>query len=374
MTATGYFSLNAFWRLGHGQGLAGLPHALRNSRSARYLNCNFTDIDDHAGQFGFWEIVSRIGQLAEKGLIPTPSIFVRSGRGLWLMWVLVDSGESELPPTAHASRLLLWNAVQAELGRRLSGIGADQGALDVARITRVPGSINSKAEQRVRYLFPSNDGKRGFTYTMEQMAASLGVEPPVLHRSGRSPSVPSQPAVTGHRALAEHGLDDFLRLRTMRGGFSDGSRNNAALIFANILHANGLDQVTIEREVSKLAAECRPPLTVREVANVLRKKGTYRVMRDQLIANRLYVTDAEGAAIPRWSSGRALPAAAQVETEPFERRDLILKLVSGLTRWPPCRQMAETLRAHGVHVSHVTVSKDYRILRSKRSPSLPLIE
>jgi hypothetical protein len=268
--------------------------------------------------------------------------------------------------------VLLWNGVQDELGCRLADIGADRGALDIARIVRVPNSINSKVEQRVRYLFPSSDGRRGYTYTIEQLAFHLGVEEPRVRISGRSSSAPSKCAVTGHRALNEHRLHDFLRLRDMRGYFSHGARNNAALIFANILHASGLDQATIEREVSKLAAECRPPLTTSELNNVLKKKSTYRMMRDQLIANRLYVTPAEAAAIPRWSSGHAIPPAQHVDMPASERRALVLKLVSGLTRWPSWRQMSHMLRSHGVRVSHITVGADYRVLRSARS--LPLLE
>src|SRR5450759_1404425 len=69
-----YFSLNGFYRPGYGTGLAGLPSALRNSSSARYLNCNFVDIDCHAGEFRFWELVGQVGDVLEKGVIPSPSI------------------------------------------------------------------------------------------------------------------------------------------------------------------------------------------------------------------------------------------------------------------------------------------------------------
>jgi hypothetical protein len=369
-----YFSLNGFYRPGYGTGLAGLPSALRNSSSARYLNCNFVDIDCHAGEFRFWELVGQVGDVLEKGVIPSPSIFVRSGRGLWLLWILADKPESDLPPTAQAPRLLLWNAIQAELGRRLADIGADEGALDVARITRVPGSVNSNVEQRVKYLFPSGDNKRGFTYTMERMAEFLQIEPPRMrHHNARTSLLPSPRAITGHRALAQHRFDDFMRLRELRGGFVQGTRNNGALIFVGILRANRLEESTIEREVMKFARECKPPLTTQEAANVLKSGRTYRKMRDSLIAARLQVTEEEALAIPRWGvSGHSLPAAAPVETSPTERRALVLKLVSDSGRWPPCREMAATLRNLGIEVSHVTVSTDYRLLQPRRS--LPLLE
>src|SRR5260370_14361824 len=43
----GFYSLNGFFRPGNGNGLAGLPRALRNSSSARYLNVNFVVIVCH---------------------------------------------------------------------------------------------------------------------------------------------------------------------------------------------------------------------------------------------------------------------------------------------------------------------------------------
>jgi hypothetical protein len=367
----GYFSVNAFWAPGRGVGLAGQPKALRNSRSARYLNAAFVDIDAHDREFDFGEMVGKVISLADKNVIPTPSIFVRSGRGLWLMWLLVDKQDSELPPVAHSARLLLWNAVQDELGRRLADLGADRGALDVARITRVPNSINTKADRRVLYLFPSSDGNLGYTYTVEQLASFLGVQQPTL-RSSANPSDRARciRALTGHRALAEHRLNDFLRLRDMRGGFSEGSRNNAAVIFVHILRANGFDQATIDREVTKLAADCRPPLKPREVANVLKKKAR-RMMRDHLIACRLHVTPAEAALIPRWSqSDDTQPPVPRVQMFTHERRELICKLASARPYLPSCRQMVQMLRAHGVVVSHVTVSTDYRFLRLERTTPL----
>jgi hypothetical protein len=295
-----YFSLNGFYRPGYGHGLAGLPHALRNSHSARYLNCCFVDIDCHDRAFNFGTMVGRVISLQDQNAIPPASIFVRSGRGLWLLWILVDNAESELPPSAHAPRLLLWKAIQEELGRRLADIGADQAAHEVARITRVPGSINSNVEQRVKYLFPSADGKRGFTYTMEQLAESLRIELPRMRQHKARTSLPPSPrAVTGHRALAQHRFDDFMRLRELRGGFVDGTRNHAALIFAIILCANGFEESAIKSEVTKFARECHPPLTTQEVENALKNKRTYRKIRDQSIATWLHVTEQESRIIPR---------------------------------------------------------------------------
>jgi hypothetical protein len=367
-----YFSVNAFWAPGCGTGLAGQPKALRNSRSARYLNAAFVDIDAHDHEFDFAEMIGKIISVVDCNVIPSPSIYVRSGRGIWLMWLLVDRDDSQLPPFAHSAQVMLWNAVQDELGRRFADLGADRGALDVARITRVPGSVNTKAERRVQYLFPSSDANRGYTYTLEKLASFLGVIQPTVRSAAHSGDPTRRfAAVTGHRALAEHRLNDFLRLRDMRGGFSKGCRNNAAVIYVHILRALGCNQGTVEREVTKLAAECHPALTPRELANALKSKVSQ--IRDHLIASRLRITSAEGELIPRWSlSNRKSSAVPRVQLLPHQRRELIRQLAASQPYLPPCRHMVELLRAHGVIVSHVTVSADYRLLRLERS--MPVLE
>ena len=48
--------------------------------------------------------------------------------------------------------LSLWKAVQEYLYSQLKEFGADRKALDVTRILRVPGSINSKSGTRVTIL------------------------------------------------------------------------------------------------------------------------------------------------------------------------------------------------------------------------------
>src|SRR6218665_447535 len=63
--------------------------------------------------------------------LPAPSLVVFSGRGVQLKWLF----ERPIPKDA----LIRWKAVQAELCRRLSHIGADPNALDASRVLRVVG-------------------------------------------------------------------------------------------------------------------------------------------------------------------------------------------------------------------------------------------
>lgn len=68
--------------------------------------------------------------------IPRPSHIVRSGRGVYLKWLLTAPVESDELP--------VWNALQCRLASLYGDLGADFKALDAARVLRVVGSINSK--------------------------------------------------------------------------------------------------------------------------------------------------------------------------------------------------------------------------------------
>jgi hypothetical protein len=185
--------------------------------------------------------------------------------------------------------------------------------------------------------------------------------------------LPSPRAVTGHRALSQHRFDDFQRLRVLRGGFVEGTRTYACLIYFSILRKSGLDRTTIEREVKKLAGECKPPLPSVEVDRILTNTRSFWRCRDLTIAEMLRVTDKEAIEVPRWGSGRlTLPCPAPIETSPNVRRAVIQQIVLELGRWPSCREMAQILHQQGIQVGHVTISTDYRLL--KPSPALPLLE
>lgn len=73
----------------------------------------------------------------EEAMIPHPSYILSTGRGLVCVWL------TELLPRTVLPR---WNAVQKRLGAVLEPFGADKRALDAARVFRLVGSDNSRAE------------------------------------------------------------------------------------------------------------------------------------------------------------------------------------------------------------------------------------
>ena len=369
-----YFSLNSFYRPNHGAGIAGLPRAFRKALGARYLNACFTDIDCHERAFDFGTMVGRVFSLQDQNLIPPASIIVRSGRGLWLMWILIDQPGTHLPPTAHAHRRLLWSALQAELGKRLAHLGADRAARDVSRIARVPGSLNSKSQSRVVYIFPASADGNGFAYTMEFLANFLGVSipaPPVPKNGRATARTPaSQRAANGYAAAAQYRLEDFQQLRELRGGFQQGTRNNAVFIFAWLLRANRFDDATIEKEVARLGRECHPPLSAADIRKAIGQGKRKRKMTDALLADKLAATPHEAELIPRFSSG-VPPDVAPVNATPAVRRRIILAIVETANRRFSCRDISTLLARRGITATRMTVSRDLKhLFKTRKPPSL----
>jgi len=366
-----YFSVNSFYRAGYsGECLPGLKPAHRRGIDARYLNACFVDIDfhDQASPFDFGHQFGQIITLQDKGIIPPASMMMRSGRGLWLYWLLVDSKNATLPPRAFSEKVLAYNAIEIELIRRTNG---DMAAHDVARITRVPGSINSKVGDAMRVMFWTQRAANGraYVYTLESLAGFLGIELPLVRR-GRRVSEPRPEAsargLKGWQALWQYRFDDFQTLFKIRGRFSEGCRNWAAYYYGVILRGCGMTDQAVRRELTRFGSKCSPVLTQDEVHGAVEQSKHNRgQVRDSIIAACLKVTPEEAQYIPRWADLSALPevSCSDMNLKPLQRADnrrqAMTEILDALGRVPSSRQMAKLLRQRGIQISHVQVSRDY---------------
>jgi len=105
------------------------------------LGSNYVDLDYH--QRARWkekrpgDVAASVLHKLEEGDIPFPSYILSTGRGLVCVWLT-----ELLPPMA----LPRWSRVQKALAGVLTEFGADKRALDAARVFRLSGSTNSRAE------------------------------------------------------------------------------------------------------------------------------------------------------------------------------------------------------------------------------------
>ena len=112
-----YFSINSFFRTGFGKSriLPNLKNTYRANDGARYLNACYVDIDCHDGPIDFGALFGKIITAQEKKQIPPASLIARSGRGLWLFFLLVDGTDSSIPQRAFPEKILAHGTIEAEL-------------------------------------------------------------------------------------------------------------------------------------------------------------------------------------------------------------------------------------------------------------------
>lgn len=144
-----FFSINAYW---HGRTEpAYLPVNQLRKREPRLLclNAAFVDLDFYKLNLDIGTAFAAIISRQERGLFPPISIIVRSGRGLWLLWLLHDAKQPERPPRAWPEKLLPYLEINRAANAALAELGADPAAVDVQRLIRMEGSRNPRLVRRI---------------------------------------------------------------------------------------------------------------------------------------------------------------------------------------------------------------------------------
>ena len=93
--------------------------------------------------------IKAIDKLVMDRKIPKYHKIINSGRGLHIKWIIRDYAGTQ-------RNIKAWESLQRYLYKQLKGLGADRNALDVARVLRVPGTINSKSNTTVQELLNNN--------------------------------------------------------------------------------------------------------------------------------------------------------------------------------------------------------------------------
>jgi hypothetical protein len=378
-----YFSVNSYYRGEHwlSKRLPELPDAYREESGLRYLNACFVDLDVYRAGLTADEAQQQIADMIRCGHLPPASMVGCSGRGVWVFWLLrSEGGRGTAPERAWPEKILQYRHVQDCLANRLGALNPD--AKDAARITRVFGSIHSAVDRPVTYAFhPTASGAHRF-YTLSELGESLGLRstPMKATQARRAPSDGSAKGKPGFRALQRNRVAQLRRLWEVRGGFRDGCRNRAAVLYAYFLYMCGTSDAEIQGEVVRLGGECRPPLTSREVDAAVKQAGEWRRdrrrIRNATIAEWLLITPEEAAVMDTW---QFKGAPAQVSTGPTrpERRVARQKLIRHL--WgnqrllPTLREMAARLAKDGHPATAATVRRDLMAMGLHDRLPIPLV-
>lgn len=291
-----YYTVNAYYRAARWRNsTTGLPDTLRKESDLSRLTACYSDIDcgrpdsaEPGAALEWRQAQFEATVLADRGIIPRPSIMARSGRGVYLLWLLRDEKDPTIPPKAWPNRIALYKELNRALNARLrdNHLPADRAAIDAARVLRVPGSIHRKTGRRVEYVIELDQTGRGFVYTLPELASLLEIKAPIGElpeatraeakpqgaRKGRRTINPgSAPArINGLRRVNALRADDMLTVETWRRGFkkrgekyADGTispgRRRLLVMYASFLKNSGAPLEDATKALRTMAANMQPP-------------------------------------------------------------------------------------------------------------------
>jgi hypothetical protein len=367
----GYYTINAMWRPGYGQSKLNpnLRAAKWGTKEARWLTACYVDFD-------FYKVGATLGQavglyvdLQEQGIIPPASMLTRSGRGLWAWWFLRDT-DGDGPARAWAENVACYKRIERHLQRVMAAIEPDRGARDVARFTRVPGSLSRVAQTRVGYWIQRGTDGRAFLYTLDELATRMGIAPVRFAEGLRRTLNPKlqERARRGLAALWQSRLDKLVRLISHRGKIANGCRNRTALLLATFMYRcrGPITDAEIAEYVERLGQrQCDPPLTDAEIEAAFDKRKDFVKFQDATIGDWLKITPEESELIGWTAQGSHPPELDGLRTRADRmraRRELLRQICTATKKLPPLRHLCDALESHGLTAAPATVRDDLKAL------------
>lgn len=378
-----FYSINSFYRGGHTDSPIGIngskhPRAFRQGAGLRWLTACFADIDCVNLGLDVGTVIGSVINAQDRGDLPPASIITRSGNGIWLFWILTADEGTDHPVRAWKEKVRLYCNVQRAIGERLVRLGADAKARDVSRITRIAGSVNTKAAVLVEYWPQLDKTGRAFRYRLGELAELLNVEiPKPIQFIERAVTKLSERGQKGQRGRWLKARDNFRRLWELRGQFRPGTRSAAAYVYTVILRSlTGDLKLTdnqVNEELLRLWGSFGQPLgdkfTFSELQSASKAEGfKFGGITNQTISDLLHITPAESDLLDNWPAAarygpgaEAVPKLSRGENA-AERRKWIVEIVTRMGSVPTGAEMIERLAVVGITAAAATVLKDMQEL------------
>jgi hypothetical protein len=374
-----YFSVHGMARAGKKSvtlaGIEQLAWSIRNSKDADFLTSAFIDCDCYSVGLTAGQALVRLIDSEHTGTLPPVSLYSLSGRGVWAFWLL-DDGAGRVPKTGGRERRI-WAGIERELCSRVKAlnIGLDEGCIDLARVCRLPGSINSKADDgfgdEVRFLWQTNENSEIPIYEIDALADLLGVRSwiPRIYTGNKGQTGKR----VGWQALWQKRLDKLDALQMLRGGrWDEGHRNNALFLLALCLRKTGNPDHTIRETIETIGIDSG--LSVGESVGLVRKierLDKYQKFSDEKMRAWLGITDKEADAIgwPKiqsdyWKMPERLERSANKAERIATRREFVAEYVRtvGAGYWTTRSLQAWLKTEKGFHAAQKTLIADLAAL------------
>lgn len=280
------------------------PFSARCKENLRYLPACFSDLDCGRSdqdaktpeqKLSWRYAAAEAGELMDSGAIPQATIIARSGRGVYLFWLLCDEQNRQRPVKALPSNIFMMETCNKELNRRLAHLAADSNTFDATRLCRIDGSLHTGAQRRVTYLeqippdtpagYIQRDATgRHYIYSLPEMAGFLSIPNTSTLYAQRTEALLNphlkwkRPTKhKGENPLRKQGFyrlhakraSDILTLEKYRGGFlkrglayPDGSvspgRHFILTLYAEALRGQNMTPAETAAAIQSMAANCRP--------------------------------------------------------------------------------------------------------------------
>ena len=303
---------------------------------------------------------------AEQGLIPFPTLFARSGRGSYLLWLLRD--ETGSPPPCTEQNLDLYRVVGREIHSRLEDLEADAISLIPSQWFKAPGTVDTKTGRRVYFAaFGVGELAKIPLYSLDQLKTELGLYlSDVDHLPRRAVSVSDWKKP--HKSRAGQGgqrwrkcVREIEMLNIFRKGIKKGHRERTLFYFhqAFLAHKKTVERAGVYdhesvknidrycreealKEVLRLNATFDPPLPRKEALHAakkslpLLKKARMYAPRRETVSRHLGVTESEARELglehllpPRWIEKQRNEKARQRALKKAVRQAVDLELKKG---------------------------------------------
>ena len=398
-----YITVNSFYRHAYWKNkLTGFWDIERKEKILRYLNTCYVDLDigredDRSPEKRqtYDEAMQVISGLIGQGQIPQPSIIAKSGRGIYLLWLLCVKGKPEEPPRAWPETIALYKAINKAVGSKLTSVAWDKKAHDAARVLRVHGSIHTKAQKPVIYKIQYDEKGKPFFYTLDALAAFYGIETTVnlsqkglrilslpnlseFRKTKKKGSVPKRKK--GLLSLNKKRADDLLKIEKDEGGFKKGLRRMKLTIYAELLQRlHPIEKAT--NMVKQMAKRCQPPypsdtndLSINNIMSEIYsgKSGSVRNWENKKLCRVLGISADRArklnlsSIVPAEITKERKNKTGKREIEKKQR----LKALKEIIKEKPnlsSRKIAGILKERGIKGNHSTVNKELAEIRRKNS-------
>jgi len=191
--------------------------------------------------------------MRKKGLFKNlePSFFVDSGNGMYLYYLLEDTLNGQLDNLRY-----VWKRTEETLIKRFEELGADSQASDVARVTRVPGSINSKTGRMARIIYNTNK-KYNYNPLTEIKKYKLKDITDVLLDKNKKKTAKSERATYRGAVVLNWSINvaykrcrDLEKLVELRGN-CEGTRDFICLLYRHsLLHQNFSEEESLSETIN----------------------------------------------------------------------------------------------------------------------------